>query len=219
MYKINDNITLKLENDRTNIYINGEKFNHCKYLLMNLEAKKIPEYDDFESIDDVFEHYSRKNERSKFILEPKQEFIGHCSNLQVWVENDYNVNILHTSLSFPLLVRLSYLGDNKAKIALKEEIAIRLLSGNKNTVLYFLEEDYLFLFELEELEFLFKEIDISDDEISQKINDLIYEKKITNKMKVNELKLLFREVGIKNQKILKSINKLIYRKRIIKINY
>ena len=183
IYKINENITLKLENNRTNIYIKGEKFDQCKYLLLNLEAEAIPEYDDFESIDDVFKYYSRKNESNKFILDPKTEFVGHCSNLQAWVENGYNPNILHTSLSFPLLLRLSYLGDNDAKIALKEEIAKRMLSKNRNTVLYFLELDYLFLFEIEELEFLFDEVDIKDQKILKSINRLINHKRIIDKMK------------------------------------
>ena len=188
IYKINEQITLKLENDKTNIYINGERFDQCKYLLLNLEAEAIPEYDGFKSIDEVFEYYGRTNERNKFILEPKQEFIGHCSNISAWVENHYNVNILHTSLSFPLLIRLSYLGDIKAKIALKEEIAERLLAKNRNTVLYFLETDYLFLFEVEELEFLFEQIcpslfDIEDQAILKKINKLINSKRIIDKMK------------------------------------
>lgn len=180
IYKINKDITLKLENNRTNIYIRGKRFNHCKYLLINLETKEIPEYDDFESIDEVLKYYSRKNEGYKMILAPEQEFIGHCSNLHAWVENDYNVNILHTKLSFPLLTRLSYLGDNKAKIVLKEVIAERLLSKNKNTVIFFLETNYLHLFEVEELEFLFEGIDIDDQETLKKINKLMNSKRIVN---------------------------------------
>ena len=180
IYTINEDITLKLEGRRTNIYIRGEKFNHCKYLLINLEPKEIPEYDDFESMDEVFKFYSKKNEWNKRVLEPEQEFIGHCSNLQVWVENDYNVNILHTKLSFPLLTRLSYLGDKKATIVLKEVIAERLLSKNKNTVIFFLETDYLHLFEIEELEFLFEGVGIEDQETLQKINKLMNSKRIIN---------------------------------------
>ena len=150
--------------------------------MLNLEAEEIPEYDDFNSIDEVFEYYSRKNERNKFILDPKQEFIGHCSNIEAWVENNFNVNILHTSLSFPLLIRLSYLGNSKAKIVLKEEIAERLLSKNRNTVLYFLEMDYLYLYEVEELEFLFEQVDIEDQDILNKINKLINNKRIFGKL-------------------------------------
>ena len=176
-----------MENNITNIYIRGERFDQCKYLLLNLEAEEIPEYDDFKSIDEVFEYYSRKNERNKFVLDPEQEFIGHCSNIEAWVENDFNVNILHTSLSFPLLIRLSYLGNAKAKTALKEEIAERLLTKNRNTVLYFLETDYLFLFEIEELEFLFEQIcpslfDIEDQAILKKINKLMNHKRIFGKL-------------------------------------
>lgn len=196
VYKVDEYITLKLEKGITNIYIKGKKFNHCKYLLLNLEVDKIPEYDNFDSIDEVFEYYSRENETSRVVLEPEQEFIGHCSNLQAWVENDYNVNILHTSLSFPLLIRLSYLGNSKAKIALKEEIAERLLSKNRNTVLYFLEMDYLYLYEIEELEFLFEEIDIKDQGILKKINKLMNSKRINNisKKKKHQV-IVLEEVG------------------------
>ena len=36
IFKINDYITLKHENDRTNIYVKGRFFNQCKYLLINI---------------------------------------------------------------------------------------------------------------------------------------------------------------------------------------
>ncbi len=35
-FKINNFITLKLEEGRTNIYVLGEEFIQCKYLLMNI---------------------------------------------------------------------------------------------------------------------------------------------------------------------------------------
>ena len=154
-------------------------------MLLNLDVEKIPEYDEFDSIDDIMDYYSKANERgvNSIKLEPKQEFIGHCSNIQAWVENDYNVNILHSKLSFSLLSALSFYGNSKAKIMLKEEIARRLLSKNKNTILYFLETDYLYLYEIEELEFVFDEIDIEDQFVLKKINKLMNHRRIYDKMK------------------------------------
>ena len=35
-FKINKYITLKLENCKTNIYVEGELFNQCKFLLLNI---------------------------------------------------------------------------------------------------------------------------------------------------------------------------------------
>ena len=66
----------------------------------------------------------KAHERDKTVLDPKTEFIGHCSNLQAWYENGYNLGILHSSLSFPLLKVLSMEGDSRAKMVLKELVAI-----------------------------------------------------------------------------------------------
>lgn len=199
-YQINGSITLKLENNKTNIYVNGKLFNQCKYLLLNLSPKDFNKFDEIESIDEAFKIYhkiDRKHEKDKTVLDPKEEFVGHCSNLQAWYENGYDLRILHSSLSFPLLRVLSIAGDLKAKMVLKELVTERILSKNVNTILYFLEEDYLFLFELEELEMLFNEIDfeeqiplktknykVNKQNIAlKKINALIYRKRIANSLK------------------------------------
>ena len=44
-FKINEFITLKLENNSTNIYVKGVRFNQCKYLLLNISTKKIRKYE------------------------------------------------------------------------------------------------------------------------------------------------------------------------------
>ena len=89
---------------------------------------------------------------------PETEFWGHCSNLQVWVENDYNTRLLHRNLAFPLLKRLTELGDPKAKRVFKEEIAQRFLSCYLPVIQFLFFNNYLDYFSEEELELLFHEL-------------------------------------------------------------
>ena len=69
-------------------------------------------------------------------ITPKQEFWGHCSNIQAWVECEYDTRLLHSNLSFPLLKALSDAGDQLALIRFKEEIALRLEGGYFPVILY-----------------------------------------------------------------------------------
>ncbi len=185
IFKISDNLILKLEEDKTNIYVNGEKFLHCKYILLNFEKRNIPEYDEFENMDQIIKHYSRKHESDKSLLSPETEFIGHCSNLQYWYENDYDLNILHSSLSIPLLRELANSGDEMARMAIKEEILLRVNSNkqNSNTVIVFLEEEYFDYFEVEELEILFENTNIEDQLVLRRINKYINKKRILDGLK------------------------------------
>lgn len=112
-YKINDHIELRLEAKKTNIYVNGSEFIQCAYLLLDLPVNQIGHEEALiENIDEAGKKYSRKMEHDHTILTPEQEFWGHCSNLQVWVENDYNPNLLHSNLAVPLLKELA-LEDKK----------------------------------------------------------------------------------------------------------
>ena len=52
-YTINENIALKLENNKTNIYIKGELFLQCKFLLINFPAEENDFLDEIKSIDDA----------------------------------------------------------------------------------------------------------------------------------------------------------------------
>lgn len=188
-YTIGAHIKLILEYDHnycryiTQIYVDDEKFLQCKYLLLNLDDSNIDDFKDVESIDDAFKLYSRKHEghSNKIIIDEKTEFIGHCSNLQAWHENDYNLNILHSSLSIPLLKKLIDVGDQKAIKALKEEVAVRCASGNENTIIYFINENYMDYFTSEELETLFEVTPIDNQQLLRRINRLINIKHIWEK--------------------------------------
>ena len=126
-FNINNFITLKLENSISNIYINGKLFRQCKFLLLNkLHPNEIEEFlEDFSSVDEEIEKLDRslEQEKNNGKIPPEAEFWAHCSNLQVWVENEYDTRLLHRNLAFPLLKELSDKGDPLAKVKFKEEIA------------------------------------------------------------------------------------------------
>ena len=56
-------------------------------------------------------------------MSSKTEFRANCSNLQAWVENGYDTRLLHRNLAFPLLKKLTNVGDLHAKKVFKDEIA------------------------------------------------------------------------------------------------
>ncbi|KKL09026.1 hypothetical protein LCGC14_2569970, partial [marine sediment metagenome] len=154
---VNEVLTLKLIDNKTFIYINGEKFIQCMRLFLQIPPQKSKLYEDIESIDEATEIYNKfllenrivkRNfrepvENHSYIITPEQEFWGHCSNIQVWVENEYDTRFLHSNLSFPLLKKLSDSGDQFAFFKFREEIALRLEGGYFPVILYLAEENYL----------------------------------------------------------------------------
>jgi len=73
----------------------------------------------------------------------REEFKGHCSNLQAWVEYDYDTRLLHRNLAFPLLKRLVSVGDGKAKHRFFLEVEKRFKSGYPTVQTYLIIEGYL----------------------------------------------------------------------------
>jgi len=63
-------------------------------------------------------------------------------NLQAWHENNYDTCLLHSNLAFPLLKKLSDVGDPVAKIVFKEEIIKRLRKGYDPITQYLLDNNY-----------------------------------------------------------------------------
>ncbi|TFG23702.1 MAG: leucine-rich repeat domain-containing protein [Promethearchaeota archaeon] len=156
-FTVNEYLTLKLEKDETIIYVAGEKFEQCKFLLLEIRVTETEFLDKLESIDEAAERLDASLEPRggrKNIIPPDVEFWGHCSDLQVWYEQDYNTRLLHRNLAFPLLKALADAGDPKAKRNFKEEIGKRFSSNFGSVIEYLLEENYLFYLEQEELEVL-----------------------------------------------------------------
>ncbi|MHA1284835.1 MAG: zinc-ribbon domain-containing protein [Promethearchaeota archaeon] len=155
-FKINEFITLKLEKNKIFIYIKGEKFLQCKYLLIDIPIEKVKKFDDINSIDEAIERldHSLEDPRLNSEIPIEIEFWGHASNLQAWAENDYDTRLLHHNFAFPLLKRLTDVGDKIAHRVFKEEIAKRLMSGYKVVRDYLIEENYLDYFNDDELDVL-----------------------------------------------------------------
>ncbi|MFX1451966.1 MAG: leucine-rich repeat domain-containing protein, partial [Promethearchaeota archaeon] len=114
------------------------------------------DFDEFMSIDEVSEtlDHSLEIEMNFNRLEPEIEFWGHCSNLQAWSENFYDTSLLHSNLAFPLLKKLTDVGDPKASQVFKDEIAERLMNIHTNVAQYLIRENYLEYFNKEETELL-----------------------------------------------------------------
>lgn len=149
-FKINDLITLKLEENKTVIYVVGEPFNQCKFLLLIIPDEGTHKLDRINSIDEAVETLDPSlDDGSDMILEdsikiePKTEFWAHCSNMEVWAEHDYDSRLLHSNLAFPLLKKLTELGDPIAKKRFKEEIGIRYFFGVESVRTFLEEEGYL----------------------------------------------------------------------------
>ena len=153
-FKINDFLELRLEDGRTNIYVAEEKFNQCKFLMINIPTNRVDDFDVINSIDEaksLSDELCSKMETDHDIVSPIDEFWGHCSNLEAWAENNYDTRLLEMRLAFPLLKKLSDAGDLTAKRVFKDEVASRLDSGFAPTIAYLIEEGYHNYFKPSEL--------------------------------------------------------------------
>lgn len=154
-FQINEYLTLKLEWDnKTYIYVKKELVIHCKYLLLNFPMDEDQLLNDINSIDEAERRLDSSlelPETSQDIhIDAETEFWAHCSNLQAWYENCYDTRLLHRNIAFSLLSRLAKAGDQLATIALKEEIAYRLSSGNENVAEFLINEGYIDYLNFEE---------------------------------------------------------------------
>jgi GTPase SAR1 family protein len=215
-FKINEFITLKLEKGNTNIYVNNQLFRQCKYLLINIPRSRIEDYNSKDSIDEAAEYYSNQLEGknpSEIEIPPETEFWGHCSNLQAWAENDYNPKLLHSTLSLPLLKKLTEVGDSKARQVFKEEFIKRLEINDHNITTYLIKEGLLRYFNKQELEYL---ADINDHPAIKLYAELIdFPEEIEQNLEPfqdNEGKLDY--FGLMNQHFEKT-NRYIYFKQFI----
>ncbi|NVM36011.1 MAG: hypothetical protein HWN81_10470 [Candidatus Lokiarchaeota archaeon] len=158
-YQINDYLTLKLENKATNIYVDGKQFIQCKFLLLNIPPDKVRDFDDIESIDEAAQRLNHDLEyqnKIKIKIPSETEFWAHCSNLQVWVEYNYDPRLLHSNLAFPLLKAITDAGDPIAMKVFKREVSLRFESFSSSTQQYLIENGYLNYFNKEEKNELFK---------------------------------------------------------------
>jgi hypothetical protein len=72
------------------------------------------------------------------MVDSNTQLFVHVSNLQAWVEHDYDTRILHSNLSFPLLKELSKY-DDKAKVIYESEIIERVSQDFEPTSMTIIE--------------------------------------------------------------------------------
>lgn len=93
-FKVNEYLSIKLEDEKTNIYVNNELFTLCKHLkLKTVKSDSVS-------------------------ISPETEFWGYCSALQAWAENDYSLDLIDKHFAFILLKKLRKASDLKAMKAL-----------------------------------------------------------------------------------------------------
>ncbi|MFX1345412.1 MAG: hypothetical protein ACFFAI_09920 [Promethearchaeota archaeon] len=187
-FRINQFLTLRLERRKTHIYVNNKKFIQCKFLLIEIPIKEVVELNELQSVDEFSERFGNPFNIHSFHfpkIPPEVEFWGHCSNLQVWAENNYDTNLLHSNIAFPLLKKLSEVGEQKASKVFKEEIVKRIESGYVPTIIYLIMNHYLDFFTQEEFDTLMDEIIKEKHELNETNLDLICT--FERDMKVNDL--------------------------------
>ncbi|MBN2152879.1 MAG: hypothetical protein JW839_15615 [Candidatus Lokiarchaeota archaeon] len=124
-FVINEFIDVVLDDDgRTQVYAGGKLFRMCSYILLEVDHNILSD-----SIDEIITKApknAKQLENNKSMISPKTAYWAHCSNIQAWVEHDYDTRLLDSRLSFPLLKELSLLGDKKAARVLQTEFFERL---------------------------------------------------------------------------------------------
>lgn len=145
-FQINKFLKLRLEGDKTNIYVNDQLFRQCKFLMINIGPNNAPNFEDVTSIDEaeqILDKSLEEKELKEFNIRPEEEFWAHCSNLDAWARHQYSTLLLHRTLAFPILKALTEAGDQIAKAVFKEEIIKRFESGQKNVVRYLIRGGYV----------------------------------------------------------------------------
>ncbi|MHA1747292.1 MAG: hypothetical protein ACTSYF_01450, partial [Promethearchaeota archaeon] len=100
----NELFSIKLIDGRSYIYVDGMRFKACRFVPISIPVEELPKYDSIESIDDIIRHLDRSLEARppKWIHGEslaELDFFVNCSNMQAWVENDFNTRILDSRLS------------------------------------------------------------------------------------------------------------------------
>ncbi|UCD02108.1 MAG: hypothetical protein JSV23_03575 [Promethearchaeota archaeon] len=209
-FTINEFLDLRLEDGKTNIYVNNELFMHCKHILLTVPLDEI---DDFNSVDEFIERSDKHYEFSidyTIEISPETRFWVHCSNIQAWYENNYNTCLIHSNLAFPLLNKLKKAGDFLAGKVFKEEVAKRFENGNLNVIQFFLYNHYLDCLNKEELELLLEQASSNlTINIVNQLNELL-SSTLSNFRKIKELieLVLFLDLKYNQNLIFRVFNEL-----------
>ena len=139
---LNEFIELRLNrHNQISIYIKGKKFIQCMRVAIELPRDELDSTKEIESVDEFKDKIVKKSNINK--ITPKELFWAHLGNIKYWIDNGYDSRALHSNLSFPLLKKLSEVGDIKAKEMFKEEIRYRFIHGYLSTIKFLIIENFL----------------------------------------------------------------------------
>ena len=150
-------LSIQLIGEEVVIFVNGEEFIQCSNLVLAIQGEDVGMLEEVDSIDHLAEFSKEYNNAYPYYAEmqvaiqPESAFWGHCSNIQAWVEHEFDSELLHSNLAFPLLHELSKHGYMLAKECLAEEILRRLKSGYVPTVQYLVEQGFVSLLSSDQL--------------------------------------------------------------------
>lgn len=147
-FRVSPYIVLRLEGTKSVIYICDKKLLVCKDLLLEVSESNVGFYNSFNSVDEIIDSSAPG---LNLEISPEVEFWGHCSNIQAWVENNYDTKLLDKRIAFPILKELSESGVVRARSIFKEQLIERLKSGGYNILIFFLNQEYLKIFNEHEL--------------------------------------------------------------------
>ncbi|MEX2682056.1 MAG: hypothetical protein Q6373_010680, partial [Candidatus Sigynarchaeota archaeon] len=118
------------------VYVDGRQSLTCAALVASIDdlaryGKDIKAIEDMATLPGVqlVEGYAAED----VFGTPEAELAAHASNLQAWVEHDYDTHLLHCNIAFPLLVDLARAGDEKARRVMEATIDERIRDGSSTT--------------------------------------------------------------------------------------
>ncbi|MFX0023610.1 MAG: rhomboid family intramembrane serine protease [Candidatus Hermodarchaeota archaeon] len=134
--ELNDYITIGLEYNKILIYIQGERFQELEYSFLNkiINASKI-------QLEEVKNQVNTAENLYKMEVE-NENFINFLIILKLWIQNNYDTDILVYDFSFPLLKKLVEVGDPLAKKVFINEILKNLWGADPLVVRYLIDEKY-----------------------------------------------------------------------------
>ncbi|MHA1277575.1 MAG: leucine-rich repeat domain-containing protein [Candidatus Helarchaeota archaeon] len=136
--------TIKLLGDKSTIFIGDDEITTCRFVPIQIPEKDLPHYDKIEYINDILDDLDTtlEDEGYWFVVMDEYgltreelselDFFVNCSNLQAWVEHDYDIRLLDYNLAFPLLKELAKRGNKRAAMRFKEQLVQSIHYGNRH---------------------------------------------------------------------------------------
>jgi hypothetical protein len=139
---------------RIEVFIDDEPCVTCVHVALALDedAQRA-----VQSMDEAIANH-KTSERNKVVIPIETQLQLHASNLQVWIENNYDSALIDTNIARAILADLSHAGDTRAKERYLETVLDRWQAGNYQSRLALIE------FNEQELGELIQRKEITKDE-------------------------------------------------------